>query len=426
MCVVGDGFSALAHAAEARRRGLSVVVLEPGPRTYSNRPSGIGHLFFSALASGTALDAAETARERWLEFGARAGILVDGGGTLIVARNGQELAVMEQATAEAGRRARMLTRAKVGSLVPIPVDGVMGGLHAPFDLRFDPRTAAARLTRMLEHDRSVRIEWNAPVHEVAPGVVHSGRLAVRALATVLCPGPSAVGPGADAGPVRTSRPVQYLRLAAPSGSRYRAVLLDGASLLSYPGLANQPGSDDLQARCELERPDLADCGVRPHVAQLPDGDLLVGVADAHPGSESGVLFERPAQLLLEQVQRLLGVGLRVRERWSTNGAEWQAAFPEVTQAGDPYWIGAPFDGLRLVQARSPLAPALCHVTAAAVLDELLDDGLHAGISGIADDSRTPDIGYMRVRDLRKSNVTASERAGLHAHAHAFGVRRPGR
>ncbi|MDE3130890.1 MAG: FAD-dependent oxidoreductase, partial [Acidobacteriota bacterium] len=135
VCVVGAGLIGLVHAHEARRRGLSVVLLERDMRARGASVRHAGHLFFSALASGDALDGALLARERWLDLARRAGLLADDAGTLIVARNRDELDVMEGAAADPDRRARILTAAEIEALAPIPARGLAGGFHATSDLR---------------------------------------------------------------------------------------------------------------------------------------------------------------------------------------------------------------------------------------------------------------------------------------------------
>src|SRR5262249_55238092 len=140
VCVVGAGLIGLAHAHAARRRGLSVVVLERDVRAVGGSVRHAGHLFFSALPVGGALDTAELARERWLELARNAGAWFTGGGTVVVARHGDELAVMEAAAAERGDRARMLTTEQVAALAPIARSGVVGGFHGARDLRVDPRS----------------------------------------------------------------------------------------------------------------------------------------------------------------------------------------------------------------------------------------------------------------------------------------------
>src|SRR5579875_3687409 len=129
VCVVGAGLVGLAHAHAARRRGLNVIVLERDVRAVGGSVRHAGHLCFSALPVGGALDTAELARERWLELLRRAGAFVDEAGTVIVARNSDELAVMEAAAAEREERARMLTPDGVTELAQIPVRGLVGGFH---------------------------------------------------------------------------------------------------------------------------------------------------------------------------------------------------------------------------------------------------------------------------------------------------------
>src|SRR5215469_16914476 len=91
VCVIGAGIVGLAHAHEARRRGLNVVVLDREDRAVGASVRNFGHLFFSSVAEGEAQACAELARERWLEFGARSRIFMEDAGTVIVARRRDEL-----------------------------------------------------------------------------------------------------------------------------------------------------------------------------------------------------------------------------------------------------------------------------------------------------------------------------------------------
>ena len=67
-----------------------------------------------------------------------------------------------------------------------------------------------------------------------------------------------------------------LRVAAPTGRRYRPALATGLSLLRYPAFAAQQGAAQLHARLELEHPELVERGVQVLVTQLPGGDLVIG------------------------------------------------------------------------------------------------------------------------------------------------------
>ncbi|HTX09925.1 MAG TPA: FAD-dependent oxidoreductase [Solirubrobacteraceae bacterium] len=123
--VVGAGIVGLAHAREARRRGLEVVVLERGERAVGASVRNFGHGFISAMADGPALECALQARERWIELGRRAGFEVLESGTVIVARHPDEVEVMAQATRDP-RRAARLVEPEVARLAAIPTEVVAG------------------------------------------------------------------------------------------------------------------------------------------------------------------------------------------------------------------------------------------------------------------------------------------------------------
>ncbi len=411
MCVVGAGLIGLAHAHAARRRGLSVVVLERDGRAVGGSVRHAGHLFFSALPVGGALDTAELARERWLELIREAGAFVTEAGTLIVARHRDELAVLESAAAERGPRAAMLTPDQVVDLAPVARRGVVGGFHGSRDLRVDPRSVTAALARLVMRDPRARLEWGAHVHAVEPGVVHADQLRIRAQAIVVCPGadtrvlPPSLAPRPEG--VTLCR-LQMLRLAAPTGRRYAPALATGFTLLQYPAFVAQPGAAELRRRLELESPEAVERGAQLLVTQLPDGDLVIGETRAYENALAPFAPERGYRLLLAEAEALLGISAAVRQRWlgteatTENGAE-----------GADFSVTAPLPGVRVVQSLSPLAAALCHVKASEVLSELLLEATPRGESRRAGNpgGRPPARDNRRTRAPR--GVSGSgRRAGL--------------
>lgn len=381
-----------------------MIVLERDVRAVGGSVRHGGHLFFSALPVGGALDTAELARERWLELTRQAGAFVDEAGTVIVARNSDEVSVMEAAAAERDQRARMLTPSEVIGLAPIPGGGVVGGFHGARDLRVDPRSVTAALARLLARDESARIEWSTQVNEVEPGLVHAGPLRIRAQAIVVCP-----GSGQRALPAalrtreaeRTLGRLQMLRVAAPTGRRFRPALATGLSLLRYPAFAAQPGAAQLHARLELEHPELVERGIQVLVTQLPGGDLVIGESRTLENVAVPFATERAYRLLLEQAQALLGCDLEVRQRWLGAETALRASGP-----ADDFWVTAPLPGVRVVQSVSPLAMAVCHVKASEVLSELLLEGATFGNGGVQ---------KIVVTDQRRSS-------GVRAHPEAFSLK----
>jgi FAD dependent oxidoreductase TIGR03364 len=406
VCVVGAGIIGLAHAIDARRRGLSVVVLERGARATGASVRDSGHLFFSGLGSGDALGEAPYGRELWLELASRAGITVDVGGTLIVARHQDELAVMEAAAADPARQARIRSAKKIGKLAPIPVEGVLGGFHAKHDLRIDSRSAPAALARLLTKDASARIEWGAHVHEIEPGVVYAGALRVRAEAIVVCAGahgrtlPAGLWPRESA---LTLRETQMLRVAAPTGQRYRQTLMTGLSLLEHPAFWTQDGFEQLRKRLELESPELVERGVNLAITQLQNGGVTVGGTATYSNAPKLYARERLDSLVLAQAQALLGVELDVRQRWRSTSVGLEAS-------ANDYLVSRPMPTVGVVHALRSTAVALCHSRAQTVLGQLLAEPPSAKK-------------YIRVQDLRAATAAAG---GMRDHPSAFGSRtRPG-
>ena len=408
VCVVGAGLIGLVHAHEARRRGLSVVLLERDVRSVGASVRDAGHLFFSALASGDALDSALLARKRWIDLTRRAGIYAEDAGTLVVAQRREELAVMEGAAANPARNARVVSAAEVGKLAPISLSGVIGGLHASKDLRIEPRTATAALARLLTRDQGARVEWGAPVHEVEPGVVHSGALRVRAQAIVVCPGagqfslPPSLASQQDEDLVLQS--TQMLRLAAPTGRRYRPTIATGMSLLYHPGFAEQEGAEAVRARLELDRTELVEDGVQLRVTHLSTGDLVIGETRAEAEKPPPPFaLERLYQVLLTEAEGLLGVLPEVRQRWQAT---------QVGVAADDmrdFVTSAPLPGVRVVHGVSGRDLALVPVKAARILDELLIPSSLAEFESTA-------VSEFVLSDERG-------RGGVRAHPDAFRVRR---
>jgi FAD dependent oxidoreductase TIGR03364 len=347
ICVVGAGIVGLAHAFEARARGLSVTVLERHGHAVGASVRNFGHIIVSAMEDGVPLQTALAARARWLELGRRAGLEVHETGTLIAARADDELEVMAEIAQDEPRGARMVSAAELCRLAPISADGLLGGLHATLDLRVDPRRAVAALAALLHEDREVRILWNTPVQAVHEGGAESAGGQVRAPLVIVCPGPDhdwlAAG-FAPAVPGLTRCKLQMLRVRAPAERRYAPALLTGLSLMRYPGYSGRLGSGRLSARVRTDRSELVEAGVHLIVTQLPDGDLLLG--DTHEYGETLSPFgeERLDQLVLDEAARLLGVpGLEVRQRW-------HGVYPSAP--GGPFLIAQPCPGVAVVEVVS--------------------------------------------------------------------------
>jgi FAD dependent oxidoreductase TIGR03364 len=370
LCVVGAGIVGLAHAHEARRRGLSVALLDRHDRAVGASVRNFGHAFFTGVADED-LDCALRSRERWLELGQRAGLHVRRAGTLVVARAQDELDVIRGVAADPDRKVQVLTAEAAGRLAPIATDDLIGAVHCSLDVRIDPRRAVASLARLLEEDQDAHVRWGETVCEVAPGAVITDRVAVRAPAIVLAPGPdfSTLPAPARAGLSElTLCKLQMLRVLAPHGRTVAPGLATGLSLIRYPAFTGQPAAEELRLRLTAQRPELINAGIHLLVTQLPGGDLVIGDTHEYSSTPSPFASEQLNELLLEEARVLFGVEeLLVRERWV-------GIYPVLAGAASPadghLLVTDPLEGVRVVEVISGLGMTMAFGKAAAVLDGL--------------------------------------------------------
>jgi len=338
-----------------------------GDRAVGASVRNFGHGFIAAMADGEGLECALEARERWLELGRRAGIEVLECGSVIVARHEDELEVMAGAGRDERRGARVITRAEVAEPAPIPIDGVVGALHARREIRVDPRRAVAGLASLLEHDPGARVLWNAHVHAAEPGRVDADDVAVRAPLAIFCPGPDYRALPAELRPRRAALTLcrlQMLRVAGPGGRRYTPALLTGLSLLRYPAFTAQRGSERVRARIAEERPELVAAGIHLIVAQLPGGDPIVGDTHEYADTVSRFRDERLDRLVLAEATALLGVErLDVREHW-------QGVYPSMP--GDPFLVAEPLAGVWVVEVVSGVGMTAALGLAPRAFDQMVD------------------------------------------------------
>ena len=251
---------------------------------------------------------------------------------------------MEGIAADERRGARVISARELGRLAPVPCDELAGGLHASLDLRVDPRRAVAALAALLDDDPAARVIWDAPVHEIDPGLVRSAAGDVRAPLVVVCPGPDHDWLGPELSPHRdglTRCKLQMLRVAAPAArvtappcSPRSASCATRATAISPAPTRCVPGSRPNGLSCSA-------AGVHLIVTQLPGGDLLLGDTHEYGDTVSPFSDERLDELVLAEARRLLGTDrLEVRQRW-------HGVYPSAP--GHPFLIAEPLPGVAVVE-----------------------------------------------------------------------------
>ncbi|OYO25359.1 TIGR03364 family FAD-dependent oxidoreductase [Enemella dayhoffiae] len=318
MIIVGAGIVGLAHAVEARRRGLSVRVIDRDARAVGASVRNFGHCCLSAQPSEhDALVAAS--RQGWLAAAEASGLPVRTDGGLVVARSGAQLMLLEEFAAARPDRARLLTAAEVADAVRGGAEpgGLVGGLALTQDLRVDPRITVGRLADWLAGE-GVRFDWRTACLGAADGVVHTTRGELRADRVLVCVGHDVdlLWPEvADAAGIQRCG-LQMALVDQPEGLRTHAAVLTATSMLRYGGLAAMPAATEVRAEVTEQVPELLEMVANVMLAPRPDGSLLVGDSHVYDLSLEPFLDEEISDRLLREIAAVLGVErLRVRQRW---------------------------------------------------------------------------------------------------------------
>jgi FAD dependent oxidoreductase TIGR03364 len=362
LVVVGAGVVGLAHAIEAHARGLSVVVVERDARAVGASVRNFGHIG-TTLQGGEAATYAATARERWLSLAPKAGFEVLEAGTVVVARNEPELAVLGEFAGEHPDLARFLGPGQVRDLFPLTTTEVVGGAHLPQDLRIDPREAIPSLAAWLE-SVGIRFAWNTHAGSVGEGVVHTSRGDFYGAGIVVASGHDLDRLFPD---IAEAHGVQrcllhMLEVAPPGDVRIGPAILTGTGMLRYPALAAMPSVAAVRGEMELHQAELLHQAVNLMLTQRPDGSLVLGDTHQYDRTHQPFDDERVAELLLREGSRLLGAKLTVRRRWRGIYAESPAT---------DFLIAQPHPGTRVVSVTSGIGMTTALGLAPTVLDQLL-------------------------------------------------------
>jgi FAD dependent oxidoreductase TIGR03364 len=374
VAVVGAGIVGLAHAVAARKRGLSVVVLDRAAGILGASIRNFGHLCLTGQ-DGRAREYGEESRELWLALAAEAGFWIAETGTVVVAQAPDEAAVLEEFRDLRGAAdIVLLDRDQVRERVPVAPDRIHAGAWLPRDLQVDPREAAGAIARRL-HDGGVEFQFSTAVLGVEPGRVHTARGPIVADTVVV-----AVNYDVDQlfpllaethGVQRCG--LDMMLVDAELDGPLTSPLFTGWSLIRYAGFARTESSAALRTRLHSEHPDLAALDLNQMYTQRPDGGLIVG--DTHYRGDGIEPFQgEPAfDALLGLARELFGVrDLRVRERW-------QGVYASAPQ---DFLVASPLPDVRVVSVTTGVG-----MTTGLGLAERVIDDLHS--SSHADDLGEP-------------------------------------
>ncbi len=281
LAVVGGGIVGLAHAWHGLRRGWRVLLLERGPRAEDASIRNFGMVWPIGQPAGPRLELALRSRGHWLEVLEACGAWYRAEGSIHVAREEDELAVLEELAAQGSHEVELLTAAETvarsSAVVPY---GLRGGLYSPTEVGVDPPGVIARLAAWLG-ERGVDVRFEHPVHAVAGGRVVTPRGELRAERVVVCSGAdtATLYPERFEGAGLFRCKLQMMAtVPQPEYFELGPMLAAGLTLPHCESFRGCPSLPALQERLARAHPAHVAYGIHVMVSQNEAGELVFGAS----------------------------------------------------------------------------------------------------------------------------------------------------
>ena len=365
LIVVGAGILGLAHALAARRRGLSVCVVDREAEAIGASVRNFGFITVTGQQAGDCWRRAMRSRDVWAEVAPKAGIRVEHQGTLVPAQRPEAMAVLRAfASTAMGAGCSLLDPAdlKAAHGAVLADRDWQGALWSPHELRVESRDAIPRLAAWLEHE-GVDFRRKTLVKAVEPGrvITTSGDLTGDRI--VVCPGDDLLTlfPDRIAAMGISRCRLNMMKVMPGDGFHLPGAVMSDLSLVRYLGWSELPEAAALKARLLAEQPGHLAEGIHLIVVQGADGGLIVGDSHHYEASPSPFQSGFVDMLIRHELHEVLRLPQsHVVEHWMGT----YASLPDRLMV-----IDAPEPGVRLVIVTSGTGAS----TSFAIAEETLTD-----------------------------------------------------
>ena len=318
--VVGGGIIGTMHAWLALEAGFAVTHIERDllPRSASVRNFGL--IWVSGRESGAELQLALRARELWGRIGSQADIGFRANGSLTIATNDQEWAVLQEAVEmkDSGQRGfELLTREHVQSLEPVLAGDYFGALRCTTDAAVEPPFLLAGLRN--EMSKNADYKWIPGCEIVKYKKTDSGHSVKGSEGQKFSGDRIVFVPGSehrgflsdyfDGAPIRRVR--LQMGATVPLAQRLSHSVADGDSLRYYPAfkdlsLHTLPPQSQVASERKMQL----------LLVQRADGSCTIGDTHEYDEPFDHELIEAPYEHLRGVISKIFGVDApQIERRW---------------------------------------------------------------------------------------------------------------
>ena len=328
LLVVGSGIVGLAHAYEANKRGLSVVIVEQNARCTGASIRNFGYITVSGQGVKDTWRRAVHSAKVWRELANLAKIKVVHQGTWILCQRAEAVEV-----AQAFLKTPMgvgcayypkssykdLSNLGFSNLNSLRLEESLGLLYSPHEFRVESKEAIPQLANYLQTEMGIDFYWETEVLSIQDSRVQTSNGQIQADRVVICPGAQLTGVAKQYIEQHNLKlcTLQMLRVKVQDGFILPGSVMTDNSLARYLGWADLPEASALKERIAKEMPEYVKEGIHLIVVQSADGSLVVGDSHRYGNSEDVFASEQVERLIIELLYRVLSITEHtILERWT--------------------------------------------------------------------------------------------------------------
>ena len=328
LLIVGSGIVGLAHAYEAKKRGLSVVIVEQNTRCTGASIRNFGFITISGQGAQDTWRRAVYSAQVWRELASLAEIKILHEGTWILCERPEAVEVAKAfLQTPMGIDCQYFPQASYPNLETLGFKNIhslnlknsLGLLYSPHEFRVESRDAIPQLANYLQNTMGVDFYWETEVLSIDGSSVQTSNNLFDAQRIVICPGADLTGiakPYIEKHDLKLCT-LQMLRIKVQEGFILPGSVMTDNSLARYLGWSELPEAKALKERIALEMPEYVKEGIHLIVVQSADGSLVVGDSHRYGSSEHIFASESIEQLIIELMYRVLSITEHtVIERWT--------------------------------------------------------------------------------------------------------------
>lgn len=323
VAIVGAGIIGLSHAYAAAKRGLKVLVCE---RTDTPLGASIRNFGFGVILGqkeGEMLNLALQSREIWGDWTSEVGIHARREGSLLIARNQLEAAVLESFMAnkanEYDYNCKLLSQKEIDELYQGRFSRYSTVLHGRSDQVVFSREAIPLLVKYLSSLPNVTMKFSTLVKDINAGarqlITTQGTFIAEHI--IVCSGHDYQTLLAEELKVLTPTVcrLQMMRVKPKIEFPLKHAVFTGLSCMHYEAFRDLPETETLRFAIENDYPEYVQHGIHLLVTPTPYGEFIVG--DSHEYSQYPRPFSSEAidDILLNLAKETLGIPLEIVERW---------------------------------------------------------------------------------------------------------------